>query len=333
MRHASGRVAQDDAQRQPVQRLGKTPVALRPASFGLAAARDIANKAGEPLALVEFDLADGELDRKNRAVLAFRRDLTANSNDSPLPGAKIPRQIPVMLGCIGFRHQIGDIPANDIPCGIAKQLLRRSVEGFDDSGAVYRDDGIGRSGDDHLQQGAIAAQRRLGCDLVGNVDARANHIFDRAVGSPGYRVGPGDPAALAIFGDPIVDEGIQGLPSDQRLEDRPYRVRLIGRNEQVPDILADSLRAGVSAHAFARCIERDDASARIENDQKRPNYIDHFVQGQPRDDTFMRHASILPIPRPSAISKKVDAFSDPVGLMQISAVRDRLLKNVKFKPN
>ena len=129
MRHPPGGIAKNDAQRQPIQRLGKAPVALGLASFGLAAARNVANETGKALTLIEFDLTDRQLDGEDRPVFAFRGDLPAYSDDPPLACPEISCDISVMLGRIGFRHQIGDVPADDLVGGIAEQPLRRLVEG------------------------------------------------------------------------------------------------------------------------------------------------------------------------------------------------------------
>ena len=68
-------------------------------------------------------LADGEIHRKYRPVLAPPDDLAADPYDLSLAGAQIIREIGIMLGGIGLRHQDLDVASDQLFRRRAAQLL------------------------------------------------------------------------------------------------------------------------------------------------------------------------------------------------------------------
>ena len=76
-------------------------------------------------------LADGEIHRKYRPVLAPADDLAADAYDLLLAGAQIVREIRVMLARIGLRHQHFDVAPDQFLRGIAEEPFGRVVDRAD----------------------------------------------------------------------------------------------------------------------------------------------------------------------------------------------------------
>src|SRR5262245_44264250 len=91
--------------------------------LGLLALREVADESGEEALIARAHLADGELHRKSRAVLALADDDAPDADDAPLTGPQIALQVAVVVLPIGRRHQPFDIRANDFRCRIAEQSL------------------------------------------------------------------------------------------------------------------------------------------------------------------------------------------------------------------
>ena len=66
-------------------------------------------KPGEEALVARAHLADRELHRKGRAVLALADHHAADADDPPLAGAQIAIEIAVMALAIGRRHQHLDV--------------------------------------------------------------------------------------------------------------------------------------------------------------------------------------------------------------------------------
>src|SRR5215475_11768327 len=89
----------------------------------LRAGREIANETGEDGRAAELHLADRELDRKDRAILALGLDLAPDTDDAFLAGASIAGEILVMLLAVGRWHEHLDVATNHLAGGVAEQLL------------------------------------------------------------------------------------------------------------------------------------------------------------------------------------------------------------------
>src|SRR5215472_2415029 len=84
---------------------------------------EIADEPREDVRAVEFDLADRELDRKDRTVFPTRLDLAPDADDVPLTGAEIALDIAVMPLPVGRRHEHADVATDHLAGGIAEELL------------------------------------------------------------------------------------------------------------------------------------------------------------------------------------------------------------------
>ena len=81
-------------------------------------------------------LADRELHREGRAVLALAHDDAADADDPPLAGAAIALEVAVVAVAVGLWHQHLDVPADGLfGRTVAELPLRRGAERLDDAAA------------------------------------------------------------------------------------------------------------------------------------------------------------------------------------------------------
>src|SRR5262245_40526343 len=112
---------------------------LLKARFGLLPLGEIANKAGEIALLNGFHLADAELERESRAVLALADRDPADADDAPLACQLIAIEIRVVAFTIWRRHENPDVLADHVGRAVAEQPLRRRAEGLHDAMLVDDD--------------------------------------------------------------------------------------------------------------------------------------------------------------------------------------------------
>src|SRR5947209_7375918 len=74
------------------------------ARLGLLPFRQIADEAGEETLIARAHLADRELHRERRAILALADDDAADADDTALAGEHVAAEITVMGFAIGRRH-------------------------------------------------------------------------------------------------------------------------------------------------------------------------------------------------------------------------------------
>src|SRR3546814_19794456 len=109
-------------------------------AFGLMALGDVADNADEAATAGTAHLADGQVDRKDAAVLVTCLDLAAGTDDLCLAGGDIVVQVAVMLAVIALGHQYMDIAA-DHPVGpVTEHALGGAVEGLAEAMRVEGDD-------------------------------------------------------------------------------------------------------------------------------------------------------------------------------------------------
>src|SRR5688572_11324823 len=93
------------------------------------------------------------------SVAALCRDFAPDTDDVPLPGHGVPPEIVIVLAGVGFGHQRGDVPPENLAGRIAEQALGRGIERFETAPAVDQDDRVNSGFDD----GAAA---RLAASLI-----------------------------------------------------------------------------------------------------------------------------------------------------------------------
>jgi hypothetical protein len=117
--------------------------------LGLAALRDVTQRAGERRRPVALDAGDRELDGKHAAVGAHRGDLEARADDGPLAGREIVDQAaPVRLPERRRDDQRGHLAPERLRAGVAERALRGRVELRDPAAVVDGDDAVERGAED-----------------------------------------------------------------------------------------------------------------------------------------------------------------------------------------
>jgi hypothetical protein len=142
--------------------------------FGLLPLGQIADEAGEVALLAGLHLADTELERKGRTVLAFADHHAADADDAPLAGGPVAIEIAVVTFAIGRRHQNLDVLAEHFGRAVAEQALGRDAEGLHDAALIDHDHGV-RNGVENKLHVGFARERRLRTDR--RRDARAAEQF------------------------------------------------------------------------------------------------------------------------------------------------------------
>ena len=129
--------------------------------LGLLALGEIADKAGEKVLRAGPHLADRQLHRKGRAILALPDHDAANADDAALAGLHVAGKIAVVLPAIRRRHQHLDVLPDDFSAPITKQPLGRGTERLHDAAVVDHDHGV-RNGVENRMQMRLARVRRIG---------------------------------------------------------------------------------------------------------------------------------------------------------------------------
>ena len=129
--------------------------------FGLLPLGQVADEAGEEAPVAGAHLADRQLHREGRAVLALADDHAADADDAPLAGAQIALEIAVVALAVGRRHQHLDVLADHLVRRVAEQPRSRRAEGLHDP-ALVDDDHRVRHGVEDRAQMRFARERVLG---------------------------------------------------------------------------------------------------------------------------------------------------------------------------
>ena len=160
-------IADDDRQeivevvREPARELADRLhlLRLRQLFFGALALAEVMNDADEDRAALLLRLADRQVDRECRAVLALADDLAADADDLGLMGMQVVGEVAVVLPAIGRGHQHLDVLADHFFGAIAEQTLTRGIEHKDAAGGVDQDDPVDGSVYNRVQPRLFAAVR------------------------------------------------------------------------------------------------------------------------------------------------------------------------------
>ncbi len=96
-----------------------------------------------------LELADRQVNRKDRPVLAAGHHLPADADDLALSRLQMMAKVAVMPAAKRLGHQHIDVAADQLVAGKPEHLLDRSIEGADQSLVIDDDDGA----DSRLQRG------------------------------------------------------------------------------------------------------------------------------------------------------------------------------------
>ena len=126
---------------------------LRLAQFLLhpLTARQIADEAGEDAPPVDPRFSDGELDRKDLAILGDRLHEAAVADDPRFAGSHIVRHVAVVLGPVGLWHEDLDVASDNFLRTIAEEGRRRGAERGDLALLVDDDHCLGHGREDRAQ--------------------------------------------------------------------------------------------------------------------------------------------------------------------------------------
>src|SRR6188508_3553306 len=147
--------------------------------LGALSFRQVANEACEVSPVARFHLADGELYRKRRSVLALAHNDAADADDAPLARTVIAFEITVMALPIRRRHQYLDVAADDFVGLVAEQALCRRAKGVHGPGFVDDDHRVRYGFQNGCEMRFTRKQTLLGQLKVGNVvvDDGDNGLF------------------------------------------------------------------------------------------------------------------------------------------------------------
>ena len=116
MRDAAGELTD----RFHLLRLPQSTLALPQRLFDMHAVADVMDHAGEVAPAISLNLADRQVQRKRRAVLAAATDLSANADDLPDPRANVVGDVTVMLSSVGLGHQHFDVLRDEFGGAVTK---------------------------------------------------------------------------------------------------------------------------------------------------------------------------------------------------------------------
>eukprot|EP00760_Papus_ankaliazontas_P014334 PhM_4_TR16058/c0_g1_i1/m.98469 len=129
------RVDADDGDRR---RLGHS-VAQKVRALKVNVNGYVADTANERRVLAEFELADAQLNREERAVFALRPGLACFADDALDTAAAVVCKVAVVLPRDGFRHEHFDVPANHFAAFVPKCFFGRFAEGQNRAAEVDAD--------------------------------------------------------------------------------------------------------------------------------------------------------------------------------------------------
>ena len=130
--------------------------------FGALAVGEVMNDADEDGFAVLLGLADRQVHRKGRAVLAPALNFPADADDLAFAGPVEIVDVAVMLFAVVPRHQHLDVVADDLAGGVFEQPLAGRVEHHHVAAGIDQDDAVDRGIDHGAQPGGALAQGTVG---------------------------------------------------------------------------------------------------------------------------------------------------------------------------
>ena len=107
--------------------------------LGLLLLGEIADEARKEGLSSRMHLADGEMHRKRRAVLAHAGDDAADADDAPFTRLQVAGEVAVMAAAIRLRHQLADVFSDRLGFGVAELTLGGAGEELHDAVLVDHD--------------------------------------------------------------------------------------------------------------------------------------------------------------------------------------------------
>ncbi|MGY2933383.1 hypothetical protein ACVWZ6_002985 [Bradyrhizobium sp. GM6.1] len=141
--------------------------------LGLLMLGEVADESGEIRLGARLHLADRQMHRKGGSVAALACHDTPDADDMRISGGAVARDVAVVAGAVGLRHQDADVLADGLLLGPAEQALGRRAEELDDAVAVDDDHCIGNGLEDRLEVSLAGAQCLLNLFLLVDVEKDA----------------------------------------------------------------------------------------------------------------------------------------------------------------
>ena len=142
----------------------------------------VPDEAGEDMCPAKRHLADREVHRKDRAILAPRLDLAADADDVLLAGPQVSGQVAVMALPMRRAHEHIDVAPDDFAGSVTEQFLRGAAEGLDDTLLVDRYDRVGGGLENGTEPRLTFFKHRFGVRFV-SVTSESNSRSDAASSS------------------------------------------------------------------------------------------------------------------------------------------------------
>ena len=121
--------------------LRQAALALPQGLLDMLAVAEIMDHAGEVAPAIGLELADGQVERKGRAVLAPSAHLSADTDDLLDAGCQIVGDVAIVLRLVGLRHEHLDVLADQLGRAVTEQSLGRWVDALDEPAIIDGDDG------------------------------------------------------------------------------------------------------------------------------------------------------------------------------------------------
>jgi len=123
---------------------------------------DVAEDAGEEASFSDVELADGEVDGEDGAVLAAAEDLAADADDAALAGLAVAGEVAVMTGAVGLGHEGADVASKKLAGGPSEHAFGGRVDGVDEAAVVDGDDALDGGVEDGAEAGVAVLEGRGG---------------------------------------------------------------------------------------------------------------------------------------------------------------------------
>src|SRR3984893_4815110 len=148
------------------------------------ARRQVSDEAGEDMGPAKRHLADREVHRKDRAVLAPRLDFGADADDVLLADPQVWRQVAVMVLAMRRGHEHLEIAADHFTGSVAKQFFCGFAEGLDDATLIDRDNRVGGGIENGAEARFSLFQHRLCPSCLRNIRVELHDRYRIATVTP-----------------------------------------------------------------------------------------------------------------------------------------------------
>ena len=222
---------------------------------------EIVKDSGELPFAFDRDLADRQMQREGRAVLAASLHFPSDADDLGAAGRQIPRQIGVVLLLVRRRHEHVDVVTEHFCRRVAEQPLRRRIERLDAAVRVDDDDTVDSGVDDRPPPSFTGAQLPFESNALRQVVQHAGELaFTADPHFPDREMHRKQGAVTPATGHLASDADDLGLAGCEIALEVPVMLFVLRRWHQQADIAPDDLRFGIAKQLLSAAVERLDDS-------------------------------------------------------------------------